>query len=325
MVVIGGGATTSFESLMNDLMRKDGQPPTPQTSIDAMLTVEIKGTDEIESLGAYNFYEKFMQIMKPRPVQAASIPAMLGMFQNEWDALVLSTFASEQKLHTTRQELIHCLYQHDSACRVIARLKKELDEARTMLSSLERQAPMPATTTVSSNAYAISNGKRAATEDDEFGPNGKKFCPGISSSIVTELTDCKASLSQQKKKRQVSWILKELEFKIPFHGLFDFCILTQLEFKIPLYGMFIPPTLVPLDAIERYTQLNSCPLHKTNKAGIFSIDIHQSKDLIATGGVDMNVVVFNRSLGEIVSTLSGHSKNITFGVPLSTESIKCFE
>ena len=45
---------------------------------------------------------------------------------------------------------------------MIARLKKELDEARTMLSSLERQAPMPATTAVSSNAYAISNGKRGS-------------------------------------------------------------------------------------------------------------------------------------------------------------------
>ncbi|MFS7988835.1 putative U box domain, Zinc finger, RING/FYVE/PHD-type, pre-mRNA-splicing factor 19 [Helianthus anomalus] len=51
------------------------------------------------------------KVVKPRPVQAASIPGMLGMFQNEWDALVLSAFASEQQLHTTRQELSHCLYQ----------------------------------------------------------------------------------------------------------------------------------------------------------------------------------------------------------------------
>ncbi|XP_052627674.1 E3 ubiquitin-protein ligase MPSR1-like [Lactuca sativa] len=51
IVMIGGGATIGFESLMNDLMRKDGQPPAHQTSIDAMTTVEIKVTDEIESLG----------------------------------------------------------------------------------------------------------------------------------------------------------------------------------------------------------------------------------------------------------------------------------
>ncbi|KAL8260063.1 hypothetical protein R6Q59_028016 [Mikania micrantha] len=213
------------------------------------------------------------KVVKPRPVQAASIPGMLGMFQNEWDALVLSAFASEQQLHTTRQELSHCLYQHDSACRVIARLKKELDEARTMLAHLERQAPMPASTIVTSNSSALSNGKRAA--EDELGPDGKKIRPGISASIITELTDCNASLSQLRKKRQ------------------------------------IPPTLAPLDAVERYTQLNSYPLHKTNKAGILSIDIHQSKDLIATGGVDTNAVVFNRSSGEILSTLSGHSKKVS--------------
>ncbi|XP_042757961.1 E3 ubiquitin-protein ligase MPSR1 [Lactuca sativa] len=29
IVVIGGGTTIGFESLMNDLMRKDGQPPAP--------------------------------------------------------------------------------------------------------------------------------------------------------------------------------------------------------------------------------------------------------------------------------------------------------
>ncbi|KAI3779199.1 hypothetical protein L2E82_08791 [Cichorium intybus] len=50
MVVLGGSAS-GFESLMNDLMRKEGQPPASQTSIDAMPTVEVKGTDEIESLG----------------------------------------------------------------------------------------------------------------------------------------------------------------------------------------------------------------------------------------------------------------------------------
>lgn len=42
-----------------------------------------------------------------------------------------------------------------------------------------------------------------AAEDEELGPNGKKQRPGISSSIITELTDCNSALSQQRKKRQV--------------------------------------------------------------------------------------------------------------------------
>lgn len=34
------------------------------------------------------------------------------------------------------------------------------------------------------------------------------------------------------------------------------------------------------------------------------------KDIIATGGIDTNAVVFDRPSGQIVSTLSGHSKKV---------------
>ncbi|KAG9141569.1 hypothetical protein Leryth_022243 [Lithospermum erythrorhizon] len=213
------------------------------------------------------------KIVKPRPVQAASIPGMLGMFQIEWDGLMLSNFALEQQLHTARQELSHALYQHDAACRVIARLKKERDEARALLAQADRQIPTSAATEATVTAAALINGKRAA-EDEDIG-SGKRIRPGISTNIITELTDCNAVLSQQRKKRQ------------------------------------IPPTLAPIEALERYTQLNSYPLHKTNKPGILSLDIHHTKDLIATGGADANAVIFDRPSGEILSTLSGHSKRVT--------------
>lgn len=36
-----------------------------------------------------------------------------------------------------------------------------------------------------------------------MGPGGKKLRPGISSDIITELTDCNTALSQQRRKRQV--------------------------------------------------------------------------------------------------------------------------
>lgn len=79
-------------------------------------------------------------------------------------------------------------------------------------------------------------------------------------------------------------------------------------------GLFqIPATLAPVDALETYTQISSHPFHKTNKQGIICLDIlYSSKDLIATGGVDTNAVIFDRPSGQILATLSGHSKKVSF-------------
>ncbi|KAL5702424.1 RING-type E3 ubiquitin transferase [Ranunculus cassubicifolius] len=216
---------------------------------------------------------KTNKVVKPRPLQAASIPGLLGMFQNEWDALMLSNFELEQQLHTARQELSHALYQHDAACRVIARLKKERDDARGLLSLAERQIPMTASAAATANDRMLSNGKRAA-EDDDLGPAGKKLRPGISADTLAELAECNSNLSQQRKRRQ------------------------------------IPASLAPIESLERYTQLSSHPLHKTSKPGILAADIHPSKDIIATGGLDTNAVIFDRTSGQILSSLSGHSKKV---------------
>jgi pre-mRNA-processing factor 19 len=67
--------------------------------------------------------------------EAASIPQLLSVFQNEWDAVILETFTLKKHLDKTRQELSHALYQHDAACRVIARLNTENASLRANLTS----------------------------------------------------------------------------------------------------------------------------------------------------------------------------------------------
>ncbi|KAL9599768.1 MAG: hypothetical protein Q9219_003651 [cf. Caloplaca sp. 3 TL-2023] len=91
------------------------------------VTDEDLATDDLVEL-------KTSRIVRPRPPTLTSIPSLLSVFQNEWDALALETYALRQQLTQTRQELSTALYQHDAAIRVIARLSRERDEAREALS-----------------------------------------------------------------------------------------------------------------------------------------------------------------------------------------------
>lgn len=77
--------------------------------------------------------EQTKYMASPRTVESASIPQILKILQNEWDASMLELFNVKQQLQQTREQLSHSLYQHDAACRVIAKLMKERDEALSSL------------------------------------------------------------------------------------------------------------------------------------------------------------------------------------------------
>lgn len=99
---------------------------------------------------------KSPRIVRPRPPTLTSIPSLLSVFQNEWDALALETYTLQQNLKQARQELSTALYQHDAAIRVIARLTQERDEARDALSR------------VVVNGNATSNGEAMQLDSQEL-------------------------------------------------------------------------------------------------------------------------------------------------------------
>ncbi|KAM5448323.1 putative RING-type E3 ubiquitin transferase [Microsporum audouinii] len=124
---------------------------------------------------------KSARIARPRPPTLTSIPSLLGVFQEEWDALALETFTLRQTLAQTRQELSTALYQHDAAVRVIARLRKERDEARDALSKISVGA---------SRAPAAGD----AMQVDSTGlPDG----------VISRIEETQEKLSKTRRKRPI--------------------------------------------------------------------------------------------------------------------------
>ncbi|XP_045474308.1 pre-mRNA-processing factor 19 [Harmonia axyridis] len=152
-----------------------------ENGVDPISGKEISADDLIEI--------KTPPIVKPKPPSATSIPATLKLLQDEWDAVMLYSFTQRQQLQTARQELSHALYQHDSACRVISRLNKEVTAAREALATLKPQAgistvPQPA---LAAEAAGIAN---QPTEQ-----------AGMSEDIIKKLQDKATVLTQERKKR----------------------------------------------------------------------------------------------------------------------------
>ena len=102
---------------------------------DPITNEELSTNDLVEVRAA--------RAVKPRPPTLTSIPSLLSVFQNEWDALALETYTLRQHLTQTRQELSQALYENDAAKRVIARLSKERDEARDALSRINIDGSAP--------------------------------------------------------------------------------------------------------------------------------------------------------------------------------------
>ena len=116
------GTGVVFEKrLVEAYITENGTDPTTNEELTVDDLVELKASNTV----------------RPRPPTLTSIPSLLSVFQNEWDALALEMYNTRQTLEQTRQELSTALYQNDAAVRVIARLQRERDEARDALSRIQ--------------------------------------------------------------------------------------------------------------------------------------------------------------------------------------------
>lgn len=243
--------------------------------------IQENGTDPMngEKLSVEQLIEiKSPPLVKPRPPTATSIPAILKSLQDEWDAVMLHSFTLRQQLQTARQELSHALYQHDAACRVIARLTKEVTAAREALATLKPQTVAPgaavtaaaAAVAAAQPAYAVEAGAERASVPEEA---------GMTEEVIQKLQDKATLLTAERKKR----------------------------------GKTIPEGLATTDDIRSYRQVAShVGLHSASMPGILALDVClRDTSRIITGGTDKNAVVFNKDTEQVVAILQGHSKKVT--------------
>ncbi|GLC42058.1 hypothetical protein PLESTB_001063500 [Pleodorina starrii] len=140
---------------------------------------------------------KVNKTVKPRTAPATSIPGLLSLFHDEWDANMLELHNTRTQLHQTRQELSHALYQHDAATRVIARLLKERDEARAALADMKQQFAAEV-------AAAQSAAQAAAEAKAPEAEGGRKPKGGIPDDIIADMAEINATLSKGRKKRPLA-------------------------------------------------------------------------------------------------------------------------
>ena len=207
----------------------------------------------------------------PRTTQATSIPGLLSILRNEWDATMLETYKVKQELLTTRKELSHALYQHDAACRVIARLVKERDEAQqALVAAATAPAPKRAAAGVPEGDAqpSVKRAKAApSTEDDPAGAGSGFPLPDA----VAGKLDEKAKVLVKGRKKRV-----------------------------------VPESLATVDGVGSMKEVNSFPLHKTTKRGIFAIARSDDGGTVATGGADGVVVLLNVADGKVAGRHQGH-------------------
>lgn len=210
-------------------------------------------------------------VMKPKPPSATSIPAILKMMQDEWDSLMLHAFTQRQQLQTARQELSHALYQHDAACRVIARLNKEVTAAREALATLKPQAGISSIQTSVQQPTVATEAPGLASQPVEQA--------GMSVEVIQKLQD-KATVLTQERKKKGKTVPEEL---VSADKLRSFMTLSSHP---GLHSASVPGILA-LD-------INSSDNSK-----------------ILTGGNDKNATIFNKDTEQVVAILKGHTKKVT--------------
>lgn len=250
-------------------------------------------------------------IVRPKPPSATSVPAILKTLQDEWDAQMLTSFTLKQQLQTAKQELSHALYQHDAACRVIARLQKEVTAAREALATLKPQAGIMAPTAVAPQIAEVKGTKIVSSAEPTE----------LTSEVIQNLQDKATILTQERKKRgrNVPEELMSQEsirtfMTVASHpglhsasmpGILAIDISSSDNSKILTGGNDKCATVFNKDTEQVVAVL------KGHTKKVSTVIYHPEEDTVITGSPDMSIRVWNIPTSQTQLLLRAHEGPIT--------------
>mmetsp|Transcript_22264 Transcript_22264/g.63888 ORF Transcript_22264/g.63888 Transcript_22264/m.63888 type:complete len:503 (+) Transcript_22264:94-1602(+) len=286
-----------------------GQPPeepvfSPKTGHVYERRLVLKSIESVgkcpvtkEDLAAEDLVDmKVNKAVRPRPAAATSIPGMLTLLQSEWDALMTETYELKTHLDTTRKQLSHALYQHDAACRVIARLLRERDASRAQVARLQEQL-----TNMRLVPMDVSAGVAGEAEEPEL---------GLTPEILQRMTECMKSLQKTRKKREFPGLAPVAEVKglacvgsHPTHqstapGILCLDIHKSDDSRIVTGG--VDCQVILFDAQKE--KLAQKMIGHTKK--ITSVAIHSQREVVLSGSQDATTRVWVNTSGDWRSSYS---------------------
>uniref|UniRef100_A0A8C5CAK0 Pre-mRNA-processing factor 19 n=1 Tax=Gadus morhua TaxID=8049 RepID=A0A8C5CAK0_GADMO len=237
--------------------------------------------------------------IRPKAPSSTSIPAILKSLQDEWDAVMLHSFTLRQQLQTTRQELSHALYQHDAACRVIARLTKEVTAAREALATLKPQAGLVAPQAVPASQPAGAGGEPMEISEQV----------GMTPEIIQKLQDKATVLTTERKKvcQQYTYLHQGLiglhSASVPGILALDLC--PSDTNKVLTGGA--DKNVVVFDKSEE--QIVATLKGHTKK--VTSVIYHPSQDVVFSASPDSTIRVWSVTGGNCVQVVRAHEAAVT--------------
>uniref|UniRef100_A0A8C1QK85 Pre-mRNA-processing factor 19 n=1 Tax=Cyprinus carpio TaxID=7962 RepID=A0A8C1QK85_CYPCA len=235
--------------------------------------------------------------IRPKAPSATSIPAILKSLQDEWDAVMLHSFTLRQQLQTTRQELSHALYQHDAACRVIARLTKEVTAAREALATLKPQAGLiaPQATPASQTAAVVTAGETLCISE----PHSSKSLIHLGKTVPEDLIRAE----DLGKFRQVASHAGLHSASIP--GIISLDLCPTDTNKVLTGGA--DKNVVVFD--RREEQIVATLKGHTKK--VSSVIYHPAQSVVFSASPDSTIRVWSVTGGNCVQVIRAHEASVT--------------